>query len=180
MFQCQWKIKSSVPDHLLKRNTEYSCYFAPKAKGSAYPVSESSWLSFCQVFGTSKQYLLVLLCLPLSACRWTMQLRLSCLFFLSPWYEAWTVASHPHYFTKTRWDVILRHRESKKLSRAARTSYFIVHPFIWTIRRRTRRTLVSYSNGHPTSFSFFSNSLNYSLSMHSVHFLPSLILKAPE
>jgi len=28
------------------------------------------------------------LCLPLSACQWTMQRTLSCPFFLAPWYEA--------------------------------------------------------------------------------------------
>jgi len=67
-------------------NTEYSCFFIPEAKGPACPASGSPWFLFCQVFGTNKQYLPVLLCLALSACSWTMQLTWSCLFFLPPWY----------------------------------------------------------------------------------------------
>ena len=43
------------------------------------------------------------------------------------------------------------------------------------LQLRTRRTLVSYSNRFPTSFSF--RSLNGSLSIHSVHFLPGLELE---
>ena len=89
--------KSYLLCQIIYWDTEYSCYFVPKARALACPASGSPWLLFCQVFGTSKQYLLVQLCLPLSTCSSIVQLTLSCLFFLAPWYEAWTVASHLHY-----------------------------------------------------------------------------------
>ena len=56
------------------------------------------------------------------------------------------------------------------------SSFPPIHLSIWifqVLRLRTRRTYYR----SPTSFSFFSSSLNHSLSMHSVHFLPNLELE---
>jgi len=49
-------------------NTKYSCFFVLEAKGPVCPALGSLWFLFCQVFGTNKQYLSVLLYLALSAC----------------------------------------------------------------------------------------------------------------
>ena len=83
---------------------------------------------------------------------------------------------------------VLKHRENKNLGRVAssakvvlqKSSFPPIHLSIWTpqiLRLKTRRTSVPYSKRFPTSFSFCSSSLNHSLSMHSVHFLPILELE---
>ena len=78
----------------------------------------------------------------------------------------------------TSWDV-KRAKTWVEQRTLQKSSFSPIHLFIWTpkvLRPKTRRTLVSYSNRFPTSFSFFSISLNHSLSMHFVHFLPNLEL----
>ena len=72
---------------------------------------------------------------------------------------------------------VLRYRKGKMQRALPNSSFPPIHLFIWifqVLRLRTRRT---YFNRFPTSFFFFSSSLNHSLSMHSVHFLPNLELE---
>ena len=86
--------------------------------------------------------------------------------------------SHVRYMTismKTHRDHSLLW-ESKNLSRAVSSAEILLlstSTIHLVLRLRTRPTLVSYFNRFPTSFSFFSSSLNHSLSMYSVHFLPN-------
>jgi len=77
MFQCQWKIVSFVPDHLLRWTPTIHVFLSRRPRGQCVLHQEVLGSYF-----VNKQYFPMLLCLALSACSWTMQLMLSCLFFL--------------------------------------------------------------------------------------------------
>ena len=159
-------------------NTEYSCFFVPEAKVPACTASGSPWFLFCQVFGTNKQYFSVLPCLALSACSWTMQLTLSCLFFLPPWYGLlhliYKNMVRPYNYLDRGLQLQVQEigclgtRRNENMSwdierakgwveqRAHPTFQFTcLFEHFETLQLRTRCPLVSYSNRFPTSFSFF-------------------------
>ena len=66
--------------------------------------------------------------------------------------------------------------DTERTKSLASTPYFPVHPFTWILWSTLAEdeTHLDFLLQQDSYFSFFSSSLNYSLSTHSAHFLPSL------
>jgi len=119
----------------------------------------------------------VLLCILPSACSWT-QSTVTIHSNVDRGLVAVDIGNNGRPWTLKRTHLETWEQKSWVEQRTLRrSSFYPIDLFISTpqvLWLRTTPTLVSYSNRFHASFSFFSISLNHSLSMHSVHFLPNL------